>query len=186
MNEPATMRSDNGEFSLHVQLVRDRLRPKAWQAGFSLVSAIFLLLILTGLGAIMLSVSGVQQTESTQDLQGSKAYQAAKAGIEWGTYLILTPENTNPASAPFTVQFTCPAGGLSNAGLPALTTGLTGFSIRVDCTRSDFIEGGNTVSVYQLTSVATSGVAGSGSFVSRNLTATINTCRATPNGAPCS
>jgi MSHA biogenesis protein MshP len=157
-----------------------------WQRGFSLVSAIFLLLILTGLGAIMLSVSGVQQTESTQDLQGSKAYQAAKTGIEWGTYLILNPENTNPATAPFTAQFNCPAGGLSTTGLPALPVGLTGFAINVACTRSDFIEGGNTISVYQLTSVATSGAAGSGSFVSRNLTATINTCRTVQNGAACS
>lgn len=161
------------------------LMKAARQSGFSLVSAIFLLLILSGLGVIMLSVSGVQQTESTQDLQGSKAYQAAKSGIEWGTYLILNPENNNSASAPFTTQFTCPTGGLSTAALPALTAGLTGFSIQVSCTRSDYIEGGNTIAVYQLTSVATTGVAGSGSFVSRNLTATINTCRATPNGAPC-
>lgn len=173
------------DFLTNTQTACERLSQRRGQAGFSLVSAIFLLLILTGLGAIMLSVSGVQQTESTQDLQGSKAYQAAKAGIEWGTYLILNPENTNPASAPHTVQFVCPAGGFSNAGLPALTVGLTGFSIQVDCTRSDFIEGGNTVSVYQLTSLATSGIAGSSNFVSRSLTATINTCRVTPNGAPC-
>jgi len=171
--------------NVFLQHLRQSPKPN-WQRGFSLVTAIFLLVILSGLGAIMLSVSGVQQTESTQDLQGSKAYQAAKAGIEWGAYLILNPENTNPAAAPFTTQFTCPTGGLSTAGLPALSVGLTGFTINVACTRSDFIEGGNTISVYQLTSVATSGVAGSGSFVSRNVSATINTCRATPNGAPCS
>ncbi|MBX9869842.1 MAG: hypothetical protein K2X63_08600 [Burkholderiaceae bacterium] len=174
------------DFLTNTQVAPYRLSQRRGQAGFSLVSAIFLLLILSGLGAIMLSVSGVQQTESTQDLQGSKAYQAAKAGIEWGTYLILNPENTNPANAPFTAQFTCPVAGLSSAALPALPVGLTGFTIQVDCTRSDFIEGGNTISVYRLISVATSGIAGNSSFVSRNLTATINTCRAAPNGARCS
>lgn len=151
------------------------------QAGFSLVSAIFLLVIFTALGAIMLTVSGVQQTESTQDLQGSKAYQAAKAGIDWAAYRVLAPENTNPTTAPFTAQYVCAA-----LTPPSLAGALAGFTLNVNCVRNDFIEAGNTISVYQITSIATFGVAPSPSFVSRQLTATINTCRATPNGAPCS
>lgn len=151
------------------------------QIGFSLVSAIFLLVIFTALGAIMLTVSGVQQTESTQDLQGSKAYQAAKAGIDWAAYRVLAPENANRTTAPFTAQYTCAA-----LPPPSLAGALAGFTLNVNCVRSDFIEAGNTISVYQITSIATFGVSPNPSFVSRQLTATINTCRATPNGAPCS
>ena len=66
------------------------------QRGFSLVAAIFLLVILSALGVFMLSISTMQQTTSTQDLLGSQAYQAAKAGIEWGAYQVMTPENNNP------------------------------------------------------------------------------------------
>ena len=58
-------------------------------SGFSLVTAIFLLVILASLGAFIVTISGVQQTSSALDMQGSRAYQAARAGIEWGTYQVL-------------------------------------------------------------------------------------------------
>ena len=59
------------------------------QSGFSLVTAIFLLVILASLGAFIVTISGVQQTSSALDVQGSRAYQAARSGIEWGTYQVL-------------------------------------------------------------------------------------------------
>ena len=58
------------------------------QSGFSLVTAIFLLVILASLGAFIVTVSGLQQTSSALDVQGSRAYQAARSGIEWGTYQV--------------------------------------------------------------------------------------------------
>lgn len=56
------------------------------QQGFSLVSAIFLLVVLAGLGAAIVNVSSMQHTGSAIDVQGTRAYQAARAGIEWGLY----------------------------------------------------------------------------------------------------
>lgn len=148
------------------------------QRGFSLISAIFLLVILTALGVFMLSMSTMQQTTSTQDMQGSKAYQAAKTGIEWGAYQILTP-------AAF---FACPGPTV----LPALGGALAGFTVTVVCSSgaSDFVEGGNTVRIYQLTSTATFGTLPSPNFISRSMTASINACRlglASPGplGGPC-
>lgn len=157
--------------------------------GFSLVSAIFLLVILAALGVFMLSISTMQQTTSTQDLQGSKAYQAAKAGIEWGAYQIMTPENNSLPPAPVLARFSCPTppAAPTTTPLPALGGALTGFTVNVACSASDFVEGGNTIRVYQLTSTATFGTAPATSFVSRSMTASINTCRLgiVAGGAPC-
>lgn len=145
------------------------------ERGFSLVAAIFLLVIMSALGAFMLSISTMQQTTSTQDLQGSKAYQAARAGIEWGAYQILTPANL----------YTCPGATV----LPALGGALVDFSVTVSCNSADFVEGGNTVRVYQLTSNAVFGIFPSPNFISRSMSATINACRTGvapgPLGGPC-
>ena len=56
------------------------------QRGFSLVSAIFLLVVLAALGAAMLNIFTVHQASSVMDVQGARAYQAARAGVEWGLY----------------------------------------------------------------------------------------------------
>jgi MSHA biogenesis protein MshP len=56
------------------------------QRGFSLISAIFLLVVLAALGAAMLTISTVHQASSALDVQGARAYQAARAGINWGLY----------------------------------------------------------------------------------------------------
>jgi MSHA biogenesis protein MshP len=153
-----------------------------FQRAFSLVSAIFLLVILSALGVFMLSISTMQQTTSTQDVQGSHAYQAAKTGLEWGAYQIMNPENNNPpAGGTATTRYPC----VALTALPALGGSLSKFAVTVECTRADFVEGGNTVRVYQLTSTASFGVAGQTSYIERRLTASINTCRNTLNASPC-
>jgi MSHA biogenesis protein MshP len=59
---------------------------RSLEAGFSLISAIFLLVVLAGLGVAMVTISTVQQHDTALDVQGVRAYQAARAGIEWGVY----------------------------------------------------------------------------------------------------
>ena len=56
------------------------------QAGVGLVTAIFLLVVLAGLGVASVTLFTSQQASSSLDLEGAKAYQAARAGIEWGLY----------------------------------------------------------------------------------------------------
>lgn len=56
------------------------------RAGFALPAALFLLVILAALGAFVLSVSSSQQIGAAWDIMGVRAYQAARAGIEWGTF----------------------------------------------------------------------------------------------------
>ncbi len=79
------------------------------QCGFALFSAIFLLVVIAALGIFAVTISTSQQQTSTMDFLGSRAYQAAKAGIEWGMYRITKASET---CATLT-QPTMPTGQLS-------------------------------------------------------------------------
>lgn len=82
------------------------------QRGFSLVSAIFLLVVLAGLGVAMVSISTVHHTSSAFDVQGIRAYQAARAGVEWGLFQRI--QNNACASAASTTSFALTAPTLSS------------------------------------------------------------------------
>lgn len=56
------------------------------QDGVGLVTAIFLLVVLAGLAVAMVSLYTTQQASSNLDMQGARAYQAARAGMEWGLF----------------------------------------------------------------------------------------------------
>ena len=162
-------------------------RSRIGQDGFALVSAIFLLVVLALLGAGMLVMSTVQHTTSAQDVLGSRAYQAARTGIEWNVYQIMQPENTNPAATPFTTQYNCQASPyvFSQANGTALGGTLADFTVTVTCVRQIFNEGGNRISTYQLTSTATYGTSGSVNYAERSISATVSTCRKTDDGENC-
>ncbi len=104
------------------------------QAGISLVTAIFLIVVLAALGAIVVTVSGLQHTSSARDVMGSKAYQAARAGIEWGAYKVLQQAALPGAGVcPPSTQIPMPAG-----------TDLTGLTVNVTCALTTFAEGART------------------------------------------
>ncbi len=163
------------------------------QSGFALVSAIFLLVVLAALGGFIVSIFTSQQQTSALDLQGERAYQAARAGIEWGAYQIATPENNNYGlTSGFTNQYgggacpntcTCPG---SPTTLNGLGGSLANFTVAVTCSFSDHPEGSNTIRVYQLTSTANAGgVVGNGDYVERRVDLTASTCRQAVNGPEC-
>ncbi len=127
------------------------------QRGFAIVAAIFLLVVLSALGAFMLTFSTVQHITSAQDVQGTRAYQAARTGIEWGAYQVLINSKNCPSSTSLT------AGGTQ-----------AGFNITVQCSSfGPYTEGGNTVNMYQIISTASQGTVGSATYVERQLQATI-------------
>jgi MSHA biogenesis protein MshP len=138
-----------------------------------LVSAIFLLVIIAALGVFMLSLSTMSQTSSAQDLQGSKAFQAANAGVEWGAFLIMSPENTSYSNGTPQAPYACTT-PLTMTGLDGA---LNGFSVTVSCTMITAIEGGSTLRVYQITSLATWGTVATPQYIERSVTATVGTCR---------
>ena len=59
-------------------------REQARQGGFAIVSAIFIVVALAALGAFVAVVATTQHVGSALDLNASRAYYAARAGIEWG------------------------------------------------------------------------------------------------------
>jgi MSHA biogenesis protein MshP len=68
-------------------MTRHHILPaKVRAAGFSIVTAIFLVVVLASLAVAVTSLSTTQQTGSALDLLGSRAYEAARSGVEYGVY----------------------------------------------------------------------------------------------------
>lgn len=105
---------------------------KRREAGFTLVSALFLLLVLAALGGFIATVSTTQHAGSALDVQGARALQAARAGTEWGLYQALG----GPGA--------CAAG-------PIDIGALDGLHVTVVCS-STAVEAGSTV--YRITATA--------------------------------
>jgi MSHA biogenesis protein MshP len=62
------------------------VRARRRSAGGGIVTAIFLLVVLAGLGVALVSIFTSQQQAIALDEQGVRAGQAARAGIEWGLF----------------------------------------------------------------------------------------------------
>ncbi|MBF6628530.1 MAG: pilus assembly protein MshP [Proteiniphilum sp.] len=54
------------------------------QHGFGLVAAVFLIIVIAGAIAVMWRLSVTQSTTNTLSLQQARAFQAARAGLEYG------------------------------------------------------------------------------------------------------
>lgn len=143
--------------------------------GFSLVAAIFLLVIIAGLGAFMLSVYSVQRATSNQDVLGTRAYHAAKAGLEWASFQILDPENA--------IAITAPATCAAATGSPVFGGALQGFVVNVTCNLTETREGSNVIRLYQITSTAFwppapgVGTVPGPDYVERRIYTSLSTCR---------
>jgi MSHA biogenesis protein MshP len=81
------------------------------QRGIGLVTAIFLVVVIAGLAAALVTVFTSQQTGNQLDQQGARAYQAARAGIEWGLFRArMTPSNCAASTS-----FALPGGSMLGA-----------------------------------------------------------------------
>lgn len=124
------------------------------ESGFSIVTAIFLLVVLAMLGAFMLMLSGTQQVTTAMDVQGSQAFRAARTGLEWG---IAKVKADAACSASFPKDMT-----------------VEGYRVSVTCTRNAdaYNEGGVERFIYWLESTATRGGAVGGiGYVERRVNA---------------
>lgn len=155
---------------------------RAASRGFAAIAAIAILVILAALAAFIVSVSGLRARSTAIDVLGTRALQAAKAGIEWNMYLIQHPEDTVPLGT----RFNCPGGVLAN-----LTFGgtLSDFTVTVSCqTTTTFVEAGNNVWIHQIVAVAcnfpdagacpnNNAANTNPSYAERQMTALTETCR---------
>ena len=109
--------------------------------GFALILAIFLIVTLAAIGLYLVTISTGQLHAVSQDEQGTRAYQAARAGLEWGTYQRLI-NSSCAASTPLT---------FSNAGLSGLCAVVTCSPVTPVGGET---EGAVTVNVYSIVSTA--------------------------------
>ena len=119
------------------------------QAGFTLVQALFILVVLALLGVAMMRLIGVQSATTVFALQGARAYQAARSGLEWG--------------AAQAAAISAGGGGDCNGTMTVDT-----FAVVVGCSSQPFTEGAvGPYNVYTINATATFGSYGSADFVSR-------------------
>lgn len=108
------------------------------QRGVSIIAAVFLLILFAALATYMLWLTSAQNRGSAQDVQGARAYQAARAGAEWGLFQLL---RAGQCDADADVDF---------AG-----TELSEFIASVSCARVfDTDESGAVTRIYEITSTA--------------------------------
>lgn len=120
------------------------------QHGFAIVAAIFLLVILAALGAFMVTFSNSQHITSAQDIQGSRAYWSARAGIEWAIASTTTTCPTSPK-----------------------TLTINTFTVIVTCSQKIYTEADSAINIFNLTSVASTGTVGGIGFIERSVSASI-------------
>ena len=144
--------------------------------GFAIPSALFLLVILSMLGAFMLAVSGLQHASQAVDVSGARAYQGARAGIEWALYQVLDGKNADAGLSASPPQ---PPACFADTVL-SLGGTFDGASATVSCTRTTTTEANRQIAVYALVSTASLG--GGAMPVSREVRATVTRC-VDPNGS---
>lgn len=112
------------------------------QGGFSIILAIFVLVVLAGLAIVIVSISGVEHRTALLSLQQKRAYWAAQSGLQWGVNRAMT-------------SHACPTPATLSGD-----AGLNGFRVNVTCTSSAHTEHGESFNVYRIRAVATNGTFG--------------------------
>jgi MSHA biogenesis protein MshP len=121
------------------------------ERGFSLVLALFVIVIVALLGAVAVRLGAGEQQTVTLRVLGDRAVEAARTGIEWGAYRALDLN-------------TCSPGSLS------LTEGsLNGFAVSITCVMTTHAQSNGTYHVYEIESYAESGSYGRPDYVSRRI-----------------
>ena len=100
---------------------------------------LFILVVLAALGAGLAKISQRQQLGSAAEIDASRAYQSARAGLEWAAFQVLRiPAPPGAAPACFGATSFAPPGSLSR------------FTVTVNCTRTAASDGATTMVFYQL------------------------------------
>lgn len=130
------------------------------QRGFAVIAAIFLVVVLAALGAFMVTFSNTQHLNAAQDIQGSRAYWAARGGLEWG---IASATNACPVS-------------------PTVLA-IDSFTVTITCALSTYTDS-DSINLFRLTAVANVPGVGVGSvgYIERSVSASVCRSQAAPFG----
>jgi len=151
--------------------------------GFALVAAIFLLVIVASFAAYAVNLSANSAQGVAVAVQSARAYQAARAGIDWATFQVKDPDGTIAPGA--TNLPDC----FSTTTL-ALPAAMGGFTVTLTCARYPTYaatpnyheEGSQREAYYVVDALATYGTAGQIDYVERKIEARIEKCK-DPNSA---
>ncbi|OGA64146.1 MAG: hypothetical protein A3G81_01770 [Betaproteobacteria bacterium RIFCSPLOWO2_12_FULL_65_14] len=110
------------------------------ERGFAMAIVVALLAILAVFGAAMVMVSTTQQAGSALDMQGVRAYYAARGGLEWGMYHVLRSGFGG-------------CGGI-DAKSVAYGANLADFRVTLACTSSTHEEADATLTVFSIVATA--------------------------------
>lgn len=132
------------------------------QSGFSLIFAIFLLVVIAALGTFAVTLSTTQNQSQAMDVMGARGYQAAQAGVEWAAFNV----SQQVVNSPLAWAGCTPATAVAVAG------NLAPFTVTVSCTATSAVEGTSTMWIYDIRAVAnTAGAAGGANYVEQVATA---------------
>lgn len=106
--------------------------------GFTLVSVIFILVVLALLGAALAHVTLRQQLGSAAEVEHARALQGARAGLEWAAFQVLR-NPAPPAAAPACF-----------AATSFTVAGLAAYTVTINCTRTDGSDGSTALAFYKL------------------------------------
>jgi MSHA biogenesis protein MshP len=153
------------------------MMPLRRQRGFSLPTAIFVMIILLLVGGYMMSISSVQHSSTALSIEGARAYYAARSGFEWAAAQATASQASHDAI--------CGAGGTTTVfTVPAGTGAIGGFTLSVTCddiTAGQFREANLLYEMDHISVVATrGGVPGNSDYVSRTLQGTVTTAAPLP------
>jgi MSHA biogenesis protein MshP len=136
---------------------------RARSHGFSLVTAIFLIVIVALVAAFMVSIGSIQSATSAYAIVGARAQFAAVSGLEWGIHQVLSNPGA-PSCFASPTSFTLSGGGAAN------------FVVTLACAVTPTVtEGASQYVVFNIDVVAESGAPGSADYFSRRLSAAVST-----------
>ncbi len=103
------------------------------ERGFSIIAVVFLLVVLTGLGVVIVQLATTQHLGLLMAQEGRQAWYAARAGAEWGRHRILHADSCTAA-----------------------TLEVEGYTVTIACTAlPEVVEGSERLRVYHVDSTAT-------------------------------
>jgi len=132
--------------------LRSRLR------GSALITAMFLMVVLLGIGMAMMNLSSVEHDTASKSLLSTKVYYGAKAGLDWGIQQAVAAGVCASSTGPFSLS-----GGSLN-------------DVKVTVTCAESKQGAASGrSVFYITSKATTtGAVGAPNYAERRMEATVS------------
>jgi MSHA biogenesis protein MshP len=132
---------------------------KTARAGFSMVTAIFLLVIVATLGAYMATIGSTQQQTSTLSILGARTLAAAESGVEWAVAQVIAGNACFASPSSFTLN-----GGAAS-----------GLDITATCSATNHTEGTTVFNVFRINVTASRGPVGSPDYTRRTIRTTVTT-----------